>query len=163
MTVIDSIARLSFQGLGLPDVRIHVIDSHAYFRENKFRGFLVRSSGKVNVAESSTEQNEFPEEMEIFAKVSGHLSATKVWMDNIVVMQVNTDYDQKEQTFRNFVGGIGPLSSPVLAYEFDGALSLPVNLTVLWVDPYGHLADVNQLQLDDDSLVNITICPSSKF
>ena len=68
-------------------------------------------------------------------------------------LTVNTDYDQKEQMFRNFLGGVGPLSSPVLAYEFDSGVAVPQNLTVLWIDPLDKLADVNYLQIEESALV----------
>lgn len=68
-------------------------------------------------------------------------------------MTINTDYDQKEQMFRNFLGGVGPMSSPVLAYEFDASVPLPQNFTVLWLDPLDRLADINYLQIEESSLV----------
>ena len=83
-----------------------------------------------------------------------NLSISTAWHDKILALTVNTEYDQKEQTFRNYLEAIGPLSSPVLAYEFDATIILPLNATVFWIDPLDRLADVNYLQVEESTLVS---------
>lgn len=69
-------------------------------------------------------------------------------------LSVSTDYDQKEQLFRNFLQILGPYSEPVLGYTFassPGAKS--ANLTLLWVDPAGKLAEISELFVDDSHAI----------
>ncbi|KAL4707701.1 hypothetical protein ACJJTC_014882 [Scirpophaga incertulas] len=76
--------------------------------------------------------------------------------DNIKIFKVSSDYDQKEITFRNFANILGPLSEPNLLYQFSPSMTYVKgdNLTVVWLDPAGAIADVNILQLDDNNLTN---------
>jgi len=89
-------------------------------------------------------------------RVRKNLSVSGVWTGRIQSLAVGTDYDQKEQTFRNLIGSIGPLTIPVLAYEFDASLVTPRNISVLWVDPRGRLADVSHLQIEELALMGST-------
>lgn len=85
------------------------------------------------------------------------MSTSRSWVGKILGLKVNTEYDQKEQMFRNFLASIGPLSTPVLAYEFDAAVEVPLNLTILWLDPKEKIADVSNLVVEDSALVGCTV------
>lgn len=98
--------------------------------------------------------SDFPEQVEALIRHKKHLSTSRSWVGKILGLTLNTNYDQKEQMFRNFLGSIGPLSTPVLAYEFDAAVELPLNLTVLWLDPQGEIADISNFQVEDSGLVS---------
>ncbi|XP_014216073.1 xylosyltransferase oxt [Copidosoma floridanum] len=144
LTVSSSLARLVYRRIGEPfrsDVAggVHLLESTAYFRENRFVGVL---------------QNDFPEQLEALVQPRRNLSTSKLWLNKILLLTVNTEYDQKEQIFRNFLTAMGPLSEPVLAYEFDADLpkSLPLNITVAWIDPLDRLAEINYLLVDEVSL-----------
>lgn len=77
-------------------------------------------------------------------------------------LSVNTDYDQKEQTFRNYAQIIGPYSEPTLAYTFASSPNAKsANITFLWIDSAGRLAEVNEAYVDDSYIVN-HIVPSLK-
>lgn len=148
-TLADSLARLAFFKLGLADDgQVRPVDVHVHFKANAFRGILVRA--RVDLP-----QGQFPKEVEAFARPRERLSASRTWLGKVARLFVGTDYDQKESIFRNFLGGIGPLSGPVLAYEFDPSLATPANLTALWVDPLGRLAGVSHFLVDDGTLVRL--------
>ncbi|KAL0822523.1 hypothetical protein ABMA28_004572 [Loxostege sticticalis] len=77
------------------------------------------------------------------------------YVDNIKVFRVSSEYDQKEITFRNFANILGPLSEPCLLYQFSSDINKKgENLTVLWLDPSGAIADVNHLHVDENNLTN---------
>lgn len=161
LTMSNSLARLTYKNLEIDDYifsRITLLEATAYFRSNSIAGILIRCNANtkdLENLESSTFQNEYPEQVESLISLKRNVTITKTWQNRIRNLAVNTDYDQKEQTFRNLLSAITPTSSPVLAYELvPGSLALR-NLSVLWVDPKGQLADVNQLQLDESALVSI--------
>ncbi|KAF9803068.1 hypothetical protein SFRURICE_012313 [Spodoptera frugiperda] len=77
------------------------------------------------------------------------------YMDNIKIFKVSSDYDQKETTFRNLAGILGPLSEPILLYEFSAQLDKKSeNLTLIWLDPTGAIGDVNMIHVDENNLTN---------
>ncbi|XP_012268134.2 xylosyltransferase oxt [Athalia rosae] len=155
LTISNSLARLTYKNLNIdPDIFNHIklLETTAYFRSNSFLGILIRCNANtkdLENLESSTFQNEFPEQVESLISLKRNITITKSWQNRIRSLIVNTEYDQKEQTFRNLLGGISPISSPILAYELTVGSIIMRNLSVLWVDPHGQLADVNQLQVDE--------------
>ncbi|KAJ8684173.1 hypothetical protein QAD02_019965 [Eretmocerus hayati] len=155
LTVSDSLARLAYRRFGELDIskKAQLLEATSYFRENRFTGILVRAALHRFSMESSTLMADVPEHLEIFIQMRRNFSTSKSWLGKILSLSVNTDYDQKEQTFRNFLGSIGPLSNPVLTYEFDAAIVLPLNLSILWVDPLNRLADASFLQVDESTLM----------
>ncbi|XP_063992970.1 xylosyltransferase oxt [Diachasmimorpha longicaudata] len=153
LTISNSLTRLIYSKYGLASSHVRLLEVSAYFVGNKFQGILVQAEVDMKAFESSTFQNDFPERLEALVIPRRQFTASKTWSDRIRHLEVNTDYDQKEQTFRNLVGGMGPLSTPVLSYEFDAALVTPRNLSVLWIDPRGNFVDVNHLQLEEMSLI----------
>lgn len=155
LTVSNSLSRLTYRNFNIED-NVHLLETTAYFHENRFVGILIRAEAIVRSIESSTLQAEFPEQIETLIYLKKFVSTSSAWLGKIRDLSVNTDYDQKEQTFRNLIGGLGPFSSPVLAYEFESELVTPQNVTILWIDPLGTLADVNYMQLEETTLVSFS-------
>lgn len=65
---------------------------------------------------------------------------------------VSSDFDQKEQVARNFVGVLGPNSEPTVVLHLkDTSTSNQVkhNFTVLWISPAGLLVDVTEMPIED--------------
>ncbi|XP_001604139.2 xylosyltransferase oxt [Nasonia vitripennis] len=157
LTVSSSLARLVYQRFGEPPgiegATVHLLETSAYFRENHFAGILIRAASDRLAMESSTLMTDFPDQVEALIYPKRNLSTARSWVGKITSMTINTDYDQKEQMFRNFLGGVGPMSSPALAYEFDASVPVPQNFTVLWLDPLYRLADINYLQIEESSLI----------
>ncbi|CAH0761189.1 unnamed protein product [Diatraea saccharalis] len=85
------------------------------------------------------------------------------YVDNVKIFRVSSDYDQKEITFRNYANILGPLSEPNLLYQFSPDIDRKDdNLTVIWLDPAGLIADVNILHVDENNLTNF-IKPNIKI
>lgn len=83
--------------------------------------------------------------------------------DNVKVFKVSSDYDQKEGTFRNLANVLGPLSEPVLLYHLSAPFDkLKENLTTIWVDPTGAIADIIQVYIDEHNLTSF-VKPSLKI
>ncbi|KAF9419020.1 hypothetical protein HW555_004347 [Spodoptera exigua] len=77
------------------------------------------------------------------------------YIDNIKIFKVSSDYDQKETTFRNLAGILGPLSEPLLLYEFSAQVDKKSeNFTLIWLDPTGAIGDVNMIHVDENNLTN---------
>lgn len=154
LTISNSLARLLFSSLQIDRHSAKLLETVAYFRENKFKGILITAESSSNKnQESSTLQNDHSEKIEALVTLRKNFSLNGVWVGRIQSLSIGTDYDQKEQTFRNLLGGIGPMANPVLAYEFDASLVTPRNISVLWIDPLGRLADVSHLQIEESTLV----------
>lgn len=153
LTLSNSLARLVYSNFSPNPGSIRLLETTAHFANNKFEAILIHVEANIKTAESSTFSNDLPERVEALIKIQSNFSVTETWAGRILKLEVNTDYDQKEQTFRNFLGVIGPTSSPILGYEFDAALVTPRNLTVLWIDPHGNCADNNHLQVEEMSLI----------
>ncbi|XP_066603549.1 xylosyltransferase oxt isoform X2 [Prorops nasuta] len=151
LTISSSLARLAFKKLKYSSINIDLLETSCYFRENRFVGILIHAESKEQISEASNENKMLNIEALVYLKQN--ISTSREWLGKIQSLYVNVDYDQKEQIFRNVMGSMGPFSSPVLSYEFDASVTLPQNLTVLWIDPHGHLVDVNCIQIEETGLL----------
>ncbi|XP_015432599.1 PREDICTED: xylosyltransferase oxt [Dufourea novaeangliae] len=149
LTISNSLARLVFNKVKIKYNNVRLLETTAYFRRNQFMGILVLVEA---VIQQPLVQQELVERIETLVYLRRNFSTSREWLGKIQSLSVNTDYDQKEKTFRNLMGSIGPYSYPVLSYEFDSGIPTPQNLSILWVDPYGRLADVNYIQLEEMTL-----------
>lgn len=102
--------------------------------------------------------------MEVAVRPKRHLyHLTSIHLSKYVdKFYVSNDYDQKEQTSRNFLQILSPYSDLVLIYNFTGfKTSHSFNATCLWIDPGGQLQEVSNLSIDETSLIG-HIKPSVK-
>jgi len=160
LTLSYSLARLTYRKLKMDYKNVRLLENTAYFRENRFIGVLILAECKDESLDISAIRNNRVRRVEALISARYNFSADRLgsgWSGKIRNLSVGTDYDQKEQKFRNLMGSIGPYSNPVLAYEFDSGITLPQNISVLWIDPYGHLADVNHILLEEMTLVIIIL------
>ncbi|KAF3430149.1 hypothetical protein E2986_06506 [Frieseomelitta varia] len=146
LTVSNSLARLIFHKLNVNYKDVRLLETTAYFKQNQFVGILILA--EVTLQQQTVQQKR----IESLVYPRHNFSTSREWLGKIQSLSVNTDYDQKEKTFRNLIGSIGPYSYPVLSYEFDTGITTPQNLSILWVDPYGRLAEVNYIQLEEMTL-----------
>lgn len=152
LTLSYSLTRLIYRKLKLDYNNVRLLENTAYFRENRLAGILILAENKDGSdALSDGSRVEALITMRYNFTVAGSSSG------KIRSLSVSTDYDQKEQMFRNLMSSMGPYSSPVLAYEFDAGYAVSQNISVLWIDPYGRLADVNHILLEEMVLV-IIVC-----
>lgn len=72
-------------------------------------------------------------------------------------LMVSSDYDQKEQTLRNFARILGPYSEPTLVYQFNASpysSATSYNVSFLWIDPTGNLAQISDAIIDETFTIN---------
>lgn len=77
-------------------------------------------------------------------------------MKRLKSLKISTDYDQKEQTLRNFAQIMGPYSEPVLVFEFNSSPTTnpkTMNVTFLWIDPAGRLAEFFETSIDENYII----------
>lgn len=162
LTLSYSLARLVYRKLNINHKNVRLSENTAYFRENRFAGILILAESKEESSDVSALPDDSARRVEALISMRHNFSASKLWSGKIRSLSVSTDYDQKEQTFRNLMGSMGPYSTPVLAYEFDAGITIPQNISILWIDPQGRLADMNYLLLEEMTLV-IIICNTKRF
>lgn len=69
---------------------------------------------------------------------------------------VSSEFDQKEQIFRNFAQILGPYSEPTLVYRFSSSpysSAIAHNVSCVWIDPAGRLAETSNVVIDENSVI----------
>lgn len=125
-----------------------------FMDHDRYKGFLVRFEvAPVDGQGGSTE-------LELLARPNqfGQVSRASPLGKRIRSVEVSTDYDQKEQLARNYAKIMGPSSEPTfvlrlspLAAGSNLVTASTYNLTVLWMDPAGHLGDATDIHIDASS------------
>ncbi|VVC86735.1 unnamed protein product [Leptidea sinapis] len=150
LTHASSILRHSSKILASEDCQIllgDIIEVNNYKYADVYKGNLILHKVALN--------NNLEVVLETWYKSNNviELSSDKPYLDFIQKFKVSSEYDQKEMTFRNLGDILGPFSEPILLYEFS-AFKASGNLSVLWLDPAGVLADVNVISRDENNLTN---------
>lgn len=130
-----------------PDI---VIEITSYNYADVYKGNLILHKIYHNNVELSMETWYKP-------KKNLQLNFENRYVDNIKQFKVSSDYDQKEMIFRNLAGILGPLSEPTLSYQFSTNTLLEKrteNLTIVWLDPAGIIADLTDIHVDENNLTN---------
>ena len=80
-------------------------------------------------------------------------------------MLVSSDYDMKEQMSRNFPRALGPFSDPVLVVTLESNTTGAINsnMTFLWIDPTGQLAEVSEMHIEFGHMVCKIVFSSFAF
>ena len=69
-----------------------------------------------------------------------------------------SDFDPKELLFRNFFSAIGPLSKPVLTYDFVESLAeRNVSAKIIWRDPVGQIAHIHRIDVLNNSAIRESV------
>ncbi|GAB0096267.1 Xylosyltransferase oxt [Sergentomyia squamirostris] len=150
--------KLSSDGIFHPGKIIEVIN---FMEDDKFRGFIIQheitwttdeiESGLIEILVSTTQ-------------FSQH-SKTNSLAKRIRNLHVSSDYDQKEQLARNYAGFLGPQSEPTLIFTLtqssgDNHTAL-VNITTLWIDPTGNVADISELHVEDGTANSVNFAKAT--
>lgn len=149
LTHADSIVRqnakiLSEEGCRIvPDV---IMEINSYNYADVYKGNLILHKAVIH------DHMEILIETWYKPKKYVELNLENPYADNIKIFKVSSDYDQKEMMFRNLANILGPLSEPVLLYQFS--TQLKENLTIVWLDPAGMIGDVNGIHIDENNLTN---------
>lgn len=127
-----------------------IIEVNTHHKDDEYQGALIMYEVKLNDGKTV--------KLETYIKSRDHLFLTKQssLIQRLQTLIVSSEYDQKEQTLRNFVRILGPFSEPVLIYQFLPSLANTVktfNLTFLWIDPAGQLLDITEASVDETYVI----------
>lgn len=152
LSVVTSLIRLQLQNLKNHIINHKELIEVTTFMENDiYRGFLVHfeaSSGNESIS------FEFLARPHQISQASRSSSLGK----RIKYLEVSTDFDQKEQISRNFAKILGPNSELVVVLHLgpsESDTTVTYNLTVLWINPTGKLADISDLHIEDTNVMTI--------
>lgn len=153
LTIAESGARFKSKFLSTTSCKIQPLDITeitSYHSNDTYRATLI--AFEANTSDSQISTLEVAIKPKKLFKVVHDSTLAK----RIRHLRVSTEYDQKEQIFRNFLNVMGPYSEPTLLYLVDSSVDTNVkivNLSVLWIDPAGRLVDVNEISIDHDYLI----------
>lgn len=128
-----------------------VVEVSTFMEHDQYKGFVVRHE-IVHVADTADVI-----EMELLARPQqfGKVSRSSALGKRIKSIEVSTEYDQKEQMLRNFAKIMGPKAEPTFLLRLGDINADPTvftsrnyNLTVLWINPAGHLDDISDIHID---------------
>lgn len=134
-----------------------ITEISTYNEADVYKGNLILHDVLIN--------NESKFTLETWYKPLSNLAINKenTLSNEIKIFRVSSEYDQKEMIFRNFANILGPLSEPVLLYQWSSFPERKLgNLTIVWLDPTGVVADVNNLRIEKNNLTDF-VKPNMKL
>lgn len=124
---------------------LKVLEVTSYFNNDSYKGSLVRFEAMQSSPLETLE-------LETWAAPISHFGIIRKNRDTIRLksLLVSSEYDMKEQMSRNFLRVLGPFSDPVLVatLESNATGGLSTNMTFLWIDPTGQLAEVSEMHIE---------------
>lgn len=140
-----------------------ILEMTVFMDHDHYKGFLIHHEIAHTEDESKTVQ------LEVWAKSQqfGEVSRATALGKRIKSIEISTEFDQKEQLARNYLKIMGLNSEPTFILHLTAAnsdskviLVNNYNLTVLWVNPAGHLSDISEIYVD--VLSPLQLVPFSK-
>lgn len=134
-----------------------VFEISTFMERDHYKGFLIHHG----IMHNDDPSGEIVD-LELFARPEqfGKVSRASSLGKRIKNIEVSTDYDQKEQVLRNFAKIMGQYSEPAFVLHLTSLVSdAPIaaaghyNLTVLWINPAGHLGHISVLPIDVSSTI----------
>lgn len=143
VTLMESLARTKAKQRYAID---SVIAVTSFMEKDRYRGFLIQHSTRERDSNGQIVQLELWAKSQQLGQVSRATSIGK----RVKNIEVSTDFDQKEQIARNFGKFLSSHAEPifVLYLTNEPTMLTSMNLSVLWLDPSGNLADVSDLLVD---------------
>lgn len=152
--IIATAASISMKKLPDGFIMKSITEITSYMDHDRYKGFLIRyeispinKSGNSLELELLTRPNQF-----------GQVSRASSLGKRIQNAEVSTEYDQKEQIARNYAKIMSINSEPTfvlylspLTVDSNYVTASTYNLTILWIDPAGHLGDVSEIYIDASS------------
>ncbi|CAG9088162.1 unnamed protein product [Plutella xylostella] len=126
---------------------LEILEINSYYNSDVYKGNIIRYKAIMNDNINLVLETWYKPRHKFTTRPDSSLA------ENIKTFRVSSEYDQKETTFRNFANILGPFSEPVLLYELSPNIEKR-NLTLVWVDPAGVVADVTDIQIEESNLTN---------
>lgn len=161
LTVAQSVARITTKSLLSTCVLAldKILEITSFHSDDLYQKSLI-----LYVANTTNAANKIQIETGIKGKQSFVLLKSSPFLHRLKSLAVSTEYDPKEQTFRNFAQIMGPYSEPTLVFEFNSSPEVSAkttNVSFLWIDPVGRLVDLYDTSIDDNYAIG-HIKPSLK-
>lgn len=148
-----SLSLIRIQSRKLNYVADQILEVTNFFENDNYRGFLILHEAHLD----NGDVIEF--EMLIKPNQTGQISKTSALSKRIQVLEVSSDFDQKEQVSRNFAKTLSTDSEPHLVLKFGGSTTgeTSYNFTIIWYAPNGELADISEMFIEDASSASINL------
>ncbi|KAG8253079.1 Xylosyltransferase 2 [Homalodisca vitripennis] len=151
-TVASSLARLAARHLTNSAVHCavsagKVLEVTSYLHNDNYKGTLIKFSTQIKGREEAVTLETWFRPQNNFTVIHNIGPAQR-----LKSMVVSSEYDQKEQFSRNLLRALGVFSEPSLSLQVISGTEAH-NLTFLWVDPTGNLADVTEAFVDETASV----------
>lgn len=155
--IITVASSLACQRLNVNYTLKTIFEMTTYMDHDQYKGFLVHHEISHMDDDNDTIELELWARSQQFGKVSRATALGK----RIKNIEVSTEYDQKEQLVRNFAKIMGPYAEPTFVLhlttansESNANVASSYNLTVLWLNPAGHLSDISDIYIDTSQSVS---------
>ncbi|XP_035218232.1 xylosyltransferase oxt-like isoform X2 [Stegodyphus dumicola] len=151
ISMYESFARLGLKQLQAAQKNckmrfLHVVEATLYNVNDVFKGLLILYKAHVPQVEKPVilETQVRPIQHYVVYKSIGSTGRLKF-------LQVGSDYDLKEQVFRNFGRILGPFSEPGLIHKWGPGPQF--SATFVWVDPTNTVAGSYEVKIDSGNQV----------
>lgn len=149
LSVVTSLIRMQLKAFTEHELNFNqLIEVTTFMESDSYRGFLIHFDASSNYS------FEFLARPQQISQASRSSPLGK----RIRYLEVSTDFDQKEQISRNFAKILGPHSEPVVVLHLsasDSETTVTYNLTVVWINPTGKIADISDLHIEDTNAMTI--------
>lgn len=146
-TISTSLVRIN--SLSLDYIPKTILEITSFYESDHYKGFLIRHGGWINESDRYVfESWARPTQV---AKSSSSATLGK----RLRLLEVSSEYDQKEQLARNVGKFLGTNSEPVLVFRLAGIAANTAenhtnyNVSILWIDPIGNIAVIDDYHIDD--------------
>ncbi|CAG5128244.1 unnamed protein product, partial [Candidula unifasciata] len=138
LTIYSSVIRQAMDQLAESDPSCtlkpeKVLEAHIYNQADHFHGLLVLSSVLLKETNMSTMLEVHVEQKHYYTVVDAKASSGR-----LLSLEVGSDFDMKEQIFRNYGSLLGPYDDISLRHEWSPGTELTVSIA--WVDPTNEIA-----------------------
>lgn len=138
MTVSKSLVRINSNNINCDILLIKILEVLSYHNHDKYIGNIIQYEIHTQL------YGKFKFEMLVAFQNQTQIDNNSHLNKHFLNIYVSSDYDQKEQVSRNFGKIIGPFSDIVAIYEYlpDSEAFQNNNITLVFVDPSGNVADI---------------------
>ena len=149
VTLAHVLSESAIQVFGLKFENLQDVSSFHY--DDIFEGIVL-----TFIATNSEDEEKSENKFEAFVRIKNPESTIDYREGELAI---GTDFDPKELLFRNFFSAIGPLSKPVLRYDFVENFSNDKNASakIIWKDPIGRVAKTDRIEYLNNSNIRESV------
>jgi hypothetical protein len=148
VTLATVLSESAIQVFGLQIENLEDVSSFHY--DDMFEGIVLTFKAVVGDDNNDEEEEKVENLFEAFVRIKNPETNIEFRRGELAV---GTDFDPKELLFRNFFSAFGPLSKPVLRYDFVESVASNINVSakIVWKDPVGRIARIDRIEVLNNS------------